>query len=66
MPKISKFEKGSGCFKCEDCGKLTRRISNEYPMNSPYCDNCCKNQERHNYCSDHNILCDCKDCKEVK
>ena len=38
------FKKGSGCFPCEDCGKLTRQTDN----NTMLCRECYDNNERMN------------------
>jgi hypothetical protein len=53
----SHFQKGSGCFKCEDCGKMTRKVEGN-SANEIYCIDCINEQEKHNYYQDS-----CKDCK---
>lgn len=38
------FKKGSGCFPCENCGKLTRKTDN----NTNLCPKCYKKLEEEN------------------
>ena len=60
------FKKGSGCFKCEECGKMTRETS-EFPyVGINMCPDCIRRNEHNNYLSDNNIInCDCEICKKV-
>jgi hypothetical protein len=36
VKKHSGFRRDSGCFKCQECGKLTRDVD----CNAPYCVKC--------------------------
>lgn len=45
------FKKGSGCFPCEQCGKLTRLTDGD---NLPYCPKCKKEMEEENAIADGN------------
>jgi len=40
----NRFRRGTGCFKCEECGKLTRQTDN----NTPYCRKCYEKMEKEN------------------
>ena len=42
--KKSYFKKGSGCFRCEDCGKLTREIDSGIML----CKDCIDKSEEEN------------------
>jgi len=45
----SGFERGSGCFKCTDCGKLTRQTTG----NPELCKKCYEEAEQENWRYDH-------------
>lgn len=64
MPKINRFERGSGCYKCELCKKMTRNTGDEGGCN--LCAKCYKNCGIENMHSDNGHDGDVEDCKECK
>lgn len=48
MKTHSGFRTGTGCFKCESCGKLTRQVDTDLP----YCQKCINEQELENSYND--------------
>jgi len=55
----NRFTKGSGCFKCQDCGKTTRNTGQD---NLDYCEPCCERMGHENYHADSDFEND--DCGE--
>ena len=54
------FKKGSGCFTCQDCGKLTRNTGYSHSnMDDEFCIDCIKEGEAQNHRSDTG----CKGCE---
>ena len=47
MTEYNKFQKGSGCFKCGLCGKLTRQTEGDN-VNTVYCSKCIREMEKEN------------------
>lgn len=50
MHKKSRFARG-GCFKCENCGKLTRDVESNYP----FCPKCNELMQHENYHADTDL-----------
>ena len=52
----NRFKQGSGCFKCQSCGKLTRDVG----YNQNYCPDCQDRLEHENNHADNDYVND--DC----
>jgi hypothetical protein len=66
LRKFNRFERGSGSYKCQQCGRLTRKTG--YEGNLPYCKSCCIENEIENMVNDGYTYESIQECynKDIK